>query len=120
MAFDPTCRFSTGNDLRRLYPVWFVLLRWPPLHGSHSQQGSTIAAAAPDVIRAVGAILIEYRDPLEEIIDRAALPHDLPPAREALAAIGFRQATGPKKPVLGIRADVRQPYTFQQCQVSRR
>jgi hypothetical protein len=48
----------------------------------------------PEAAAAVGAIVRDYRTALGEAIDRAALPHDLPPA----TALG--QTTGPKKPVL--------------------
>jgi hypothetical protein len=49
---------------------------------------------------AVHAIVLDYRSRLEDVIDRAALPHDLPPAMDALKTIGLGETTGPKKPVL--------------------
>jgi hypothetical protein len=58
------------------------------------------AAPDPEVARAVRAIVENYRARLDEILDRAALPHDLPPVREALQTTPLGQATGPKKPVL--------------------
>ncbi len=67
---------------------------------AESAEGSRMAAAAPDVIRAVGAIVVDYRDRLADVVDRARLPHDLPSAREALAATPHGQTAGPKKPVL--------------------
>lgn len=65
-----------------------------------SAQGSTIAAAPQDVAQAVAAILIEYRDHLADVVERATLPHDLPTAREALDTVPLGQTSGPKKPVL--------------------
>lgn len=54
----------------------------------------------PQVVAAVAAIARDYRTALGEAIDRAALPHDLPPASEALASTPLGQTTGPKKPAL--------------------
>ena len=41
-------------------------------------------------------IIRDYRARLADIIDRASLPHDLPPALEALQAIGHDDTTGPE------------------------
>ena len=57
-------------------------------------------APNPDTARAVRAIVEDYRARFDEILDRAALPHDLPPIREALQNTPLGQTTGPKKPVL--------------------
>jgi len=57
-------------------------------------------APNPDAARAVRAVLEDYRARFDEILDRAALPHDLPPSREALQNTPLGQSTGPKKPVL--------------------
>jgi hypothetical protein len=57
------------------------------------------AEISPEAVLAVQAVVREYQDRLGETIDRAALPHDLPPASEALKAPGAFEATGPKKPV---------------------
>jgi hypothetical protein len=59
-----------------------------------------VAAPNPEVASAVRAVVLDYRTRMEEIVDRAALPHDLPPTREALQSTVPRQTTGPKKPVL--------------------
>jgi hypothetical protein len=67
---------------------------------AESPAGSAIAAAPRPVAQAVSAILLDYRNRLTEVVDRAALPHDLPPAREALGTIRAGEAIGPKKPVL--------------------
>ena len=62
--------------------------------------GPQVATPSPEIANAVAAILLDYRARLAEVIDRAALPHDLPPALEALRTAGLAEATGSKKPVL--------------------
>jgi hypothetical protein len=57
-------------------------------------------APNPDAARAVRAIVEDYRARFDEILDRAALPHDLPPLRDALQNMALGQTSGPKKPVL--------------------
>ena len=57
-------------------------------------------APSPDAARAVRAVVEDYRARFDEILDRAMLPHDLPPVREALQNTALGQTTGPKKPVL--------------------
>src|SRR5262245_53069263 len=59
-----------------------------------------LAAPEPDIARAVSAVVLEYRKRLGEAIDRAAQPHDLPPALEAMKVTPLGETTGPKKPVL--------------------
>jgi hypothetical protein len=68
-----------------------------PLAGS---TGPATAAPNPEVAAAVRAVVLDYRTRFDEILGRATLPHDLPPALEALKAPALGQATGPKKPVL--------------------
>jgi hypothetical protein len=62
------------------------------------------APAAPPVAsvdtRSVSAIVQDYRARLTEIVERAALPHDLPPAQEAIRNTRLGETTGPKKPIL--------------------
>lgn len=58
------------------------------------------ARPSPEVARAVSGIVRDFRTRLAEIVERAAPPHDLPPALEALHAISVAETTGPKKPVL--------------------
>jgi len=58
------------------------------------------ARPSPDVARTVNAVVLDYRARLAEIIERAALPHDLPSSAEALMTTGLAETTGPKKPVL--------------------
>jgi hypothetical protein len=67
---------------------------------SDASTAPRLAAAPPQVAQAVSDIVRDYRARLTEVIDRAALPHDLPPALEALQTIGLAEATGPKKPAL--------------------
>jgi hypothetical protein len=58
------------------------------------------AMAAPDVTRQVNEVVRDYRARLPEIIARAQLPHDLPPAIEALKVVSIGERSGPKKPAL--------------------
>jgi hypothetical protein len=63
--------------------------------------GVAIASAKPEAARAVRAIVLDYRARLKEIVDRAALPHDLPPpGSEALRDAGLDVTSGPRKPAL--------------------
>jgi hypothetical protein len=55
-------------------------------------------SAAPAEIARVVPIVKKYRAGLPALVERIALPHDLPPAREALAT--SRGASGPLKPTL--------------------
>jgi hypothetical protein len=60
-----------------------------------------IASANPEAARAVQAISADYRARLQEIVERAALPHLLPvPGAEAYRAAGPGVTAGPKKPAL--------------------
>jgi len=54
--------------------------------------------AAPAEIARIVPIVKKYRSSLQAIVERIGLPHDLPPAREALAT--SRAASGPLKPTL--------------------
>ena len=59
------------------------------------------AQAPPETLQAVGELIADYKTRLPEILDRANLPHDLPPALEAMQVVALGgDATGPKKPVL--------------------
>jgi hypothetical protein len=63
--------------------------------------GVAIASAKPEAARAVRAIVLDYRARLKEIVDRAALPHDLPPlGSNALRDAGLDVTSGPRKPAL--------------------
>ena len=65
-----------------------------------SEPASVVRAASPEVMEAVAAVVRDYRSRLAEILERAAMPHDLPPALEAMQSTPFGATTGPKKPVL--------------------
>jgi hypothetical protein len=54
-------------------------------------------AALPEAIRAV---VHEYRARMTELVDRAGMPHDLPPTQEAIATASLGLTAGPKKPDL--------------------
>ncbi|MEQ1886845.1 MAG: hypothetical protein ABL967_17420 [Bryobacteraceae bacterium] len=62
-----------------------------------------LAAAAnvnPDAAQAAARISAEYRARMAEVIERAAPPHDLQPALEALRSTPLGTSSGPKKPIL--------------------
>jgi len=71
-----------------------------PLSAAAPASHPTPAAAPPETLRAIGEIVVDYKARMAEIVERARLPHDLPPAREAMRAVGAGDPTGPKKPVL--------------------
>jgi hypothetical protein len=72
----------------------------PLAGGSDPSHVAQPLAPPPGTAQAVSDIIRDYRARLAEVIDRASLPHDLPPALEALQTIGRDETTGPKKPVL--------------------
>jgi hypothetical protein len=74
-----------------------------------------LARPSPEVAEAVSAVIRDYQARLAEVVERAAPPHDLPPALEALQTISFAETTGPKKPVL-VRAFKPMGY---ECQAER-
>jgi hypothetical protein len=57
------------------------------------------AVLEPEKARAVSSLVQQYRTRMAEIVEQAAMPHELPPVSESFrTAIG--QTTGPKKPAL--------------------
>jgi hypothetical protein len=58
--------------------------------------GLLAASANPEAAQAVRPIVVDYRARMKEIMERAALPHDLPP--QGGAPLGA--TSGPRKPVL--------------------
>ena len=58
------------------------------------------AMASPDVVRKVQEVVHDYRSRMAEVIERAGLPHDLPPTLEALKVVSIGERSGPKKPAL--------------------
>ncbi len=72
-----------------------------PVPGVRMTMGGMIASANPEAARAVQAITADYRARLQEIVERAALPHFLPaPGGEAHRDAGPGVTAGPKKPAL--------------------
>ena len=68
-----------------------------PLVMGQAAQRPSIDTVSPEKAAAIRAVVQDYRARTSEILDRANLPHDLPPNQEALA-LGV--TSGPKKPVL--------------------
>lgn len=63
--------------------------------------GQPVAGAKPEAATAVKAIITDYRARRDEIVARAALPHELPEVgSEALRDTELGVTAGPKKPVL--------------------
>ena len=72
-----------------------------PVPGVRMPMGAMIASANPEAARAVQAITADYRARLQEIVERAALPHLLPaPGAEAYRDALLGVTAGPKKPAL--------------------
>lgn len=64
-------------------------------------EGYLVASANPEAARAVQAIVVEYRTNLKQVMERAALPHELPGLRDQqLRDLALGVTAGPKKPVL--------------------
>jgi hypothetical protein len=68
-----------------------------PLAMGPAAQRPSIDTASPEKAAAIRAVVQDYRARTSEILDRANLPHDLPPNQEAFA-LGV--TSGPKKPGL--------------------
>jgi hypothetical protein len=62
--------------------------------------GMAIPSANPEALRAVHGIVVEYRARMKEVVERAALPHQLLPVLEALRTTSLGAASGPRKPAL--------------------
>jgi hypothetical protein len=72
-----------------------------PVPGVRTPMGGMIASPNPEAARAVQAITADYRARLEEIVERARLPHLLPaPGAEAYREAALGVTAGPKKPAL--------------------
>jgi hypothetical protein len=56
--------------------------------------------AAPEVAPKIRALVQDYRARILEVVDRAGLPHDLPPNPEVLMS-SLGMTSGPRKPELG-------------------
>jgi hypothetical protein len=71
-----------------------------PAPGVRLPGGWMVASADPEAARAVHEIVLGYRARMSEIVERAALPHELPaPGTEAHRA-GLDVVSGPRKPAL--------------------
>ena len=68
-----------------------------PLVMGPAAQRPSIDTVSPEKAAAIRAVVQDYRTRTSEILDRANLPHDLPPNQEAFA-LGV--TSGPKKPGL--------------------
>ena len=90
-----TAVLAAGGKAKSTVQVPFALTGGPPT-------ATTPQAPLPDpeIARAVGDVVRDYRARFEEILERAAFPHDLPPILEAMQSTPLGQTTGPKKPVL--------------------
>jgi len=71
-----------------------------PVPGVRLPTGSVIASADPEAARKVHAIVMDYRARLQEVIEQAALPHDLPVGKEEIEGASLDAVSGPKKPAL--------------------
>jgi hypothetical protein len=70
-----------------------------PLPGVRLPTGAAVPSAKPEVLAAVKAVSVKYRDSMAEIIARAGLPHDLPGNAE-MSELAKGVNSGPKKPAL--------------------
>jgi len=70
----------------------------PPAVAVRLPGGAVIASANPEAVRAVQGIVADYRGRLKEIVERAALPHDLPSVEAGSTALHL--TSGPRKPAL--------------------
>lgn len=72
-----------------------------PVPGVRLPSGQMVASADPEAARAVHEIALRYRARMGEIVERAALPHELPaPGAEAHRGAGLDVVSGPRKPAL--------------------
>lgn len=83
--------FAACGKVKKTVQVPLAISPAPP--PSLDAASSAAAAAIRDVVR-------EYRTRMAEIVDRARLPHDLPPNQEANATTPLGLTAGPKKPEL--------------------
>jgi hypothetical protein len=71
-----------------------------PLVAVRLPSGSVIPSVNPEAVRAVQGIVTDYRARMKEVLERAALPHNLPPAGEAYRDTPLGVGSGPRKPSL--------------------
>jgi hypothetical protein len=70
----------------------------PLVSGPAPMQRQSLDGASPEIGQAIRAVVNEYRTRMSEIVDRAGMPHDLPPNQEAAVPLGL--TARPKKPEL--------------------
>jgi len=71
-----------------------------PMPGVRLPTGAVMPSAAkPELLAAVKAIAVKYRDSMMEIVARAKMPHDLAGNAE-ISQLSKGQTSGPKKPAL--------------------
>ncbi len=68
-----------------------------PLPREHPQMAQV---AKPETLRAVSAVIEEFRTRMPRILEQINFPHDLPPVEEARKLTSLGEKTGSKKPVL--------------------
>jgi len=71
-----------------------------PLTAVRLPTGIAIPSANPEALRAAQGIVADYRARMKEVVERAALPHQLLPAVEAFRATTLGVSSGPRKPAL--------------------
>src|SRR5579862_2599359 len=74
-------------------------LRTGPLPGVRLPTGVAVPSAKPELLPAVKAISVKYRDSMAEIVAHAGMPHDLPGNAE-MSGLAKGIASGPRKPAL--------------------
>jgi len=70
-----------------------------PVPGVRLPTGAAVPSARPELLPAVKAISVKYRDSIAEIVARAGLPHDLPGNAE-MSDLAKGVTSGPRKPAL--------------------
>ena len=72
----------------------------PLVIGPTPPERRSLDAASPEIAQAIRAVVQDYRTRMSEVVERAGLPHDLPPNQEAAATAPPGLTAGPKKPEL--------------------
>jgi hypothetical protein len=70
-----------------------------PVPGVRLPSGAIIPSAKPELVVAVKAIAVKYRDSIAEVVALAGLPHDLPDHAE-MSRLSQGVKSGPRKPAL--------------------
>jgi len=91
---------ACGKVKRTIQAPLATQLGTGPVPGVRLPTGMPVASANPEAAQAIRPVVLEYRARMQEIVERAGLPHDLLEPGESLLAGSIGAATGPKKPVL--------------------